>query len=164
MNKGKYLEESLLDAEPTNFCVGVSGYPEKHYEAPNLETDIKHIKAKIDAGADYIVTQMFYDNKKYYEFVDKCRAAGINVPIIPGLKILTAKNHVSSLPKNFYIDIPNELADNIIREKSEHTMDIGVEWTLKQAEDLLNHNVPALHFYVMQTSNPINKLMAKLKL
>ncbi len=164
MNSGRYLEESLLDAEPTNFCVGVSGYPEKHYEAPNLESDIMHTKEKIAAGADYIVTQMFYDNKKYYEYVSKCREAGITVPIIPGLKILTSKNHVNSLPKNFFIDIPKELAENILTSKQEHTIDIGVEWTLKQVEDLLNNNVPAIHFYIMQSALPINKLMAKLKL
>mgnify|MGYP001309555754 CR=1 FL=1 len=163
MNKGKYLEDSLLNAEPTNFCVGVAGYPEKHYESPNLDIDIKNIKEKIDAGADYIVTQMFYDNEKYYNFVEKCRAAGINVPIIPGLKIITSQKHVNSLPKNFYIDIPKELADQVLNEKPEHTMDIGVEWTLKQVEDLLNHNVPAIHFYIMQSALPINKLMAKLK-
>ncbi len=164
MNSGKYLEDSLLDAEPTNFCIGVGGYPEKHYEAPNLDIDINYIKEKIDAGADYIVTQMFYDNQKYYTFVEKCRAAGIQVPIIPGLKILTSRTHVNSLPKNFYIDIPKELADNIMNEKPEHSMEIGIEWTARQVEDLLNHNVPGIHFYVMQTSRPINKLMAKLKI
>ena len=129
-----------------------------------MEIDILNTKAKIDAVADYILNQMFYDNKKYYDYVAKCREAGITVPIIPGLKILTSKNHINSLPKNFFIDIPKELAENIINSKPEHTIDIGVEWTLKQVEDLLNHNVPAIHFYVMQSALPINKLMAKLKL
>lgn len=163
MNRGKYMEDSLLDAEPMDFCVGVSGYPEKHFEAANLDIDIKFIKKKIDAGASYIVTQMFFDNKYYYEFVEKCRAHGINVPIIPGLKILTSKSNVTSIPKHFYIDIPSELSDEIIAAKKEHILDIGVEWTRKQVEDLMNNNVPAIHFYIMQNSKPITMLMDNLK-
>jgi methylenetetrahydrofolate reductase (NADPH) len=164
INKGKYIEDSLLDAEPMNFCIGTSGYPEKHYESPNLNTDIKYTKAKIDAGAEYIVTQMFYDNSKYYSYVEKCRAAGINAPIIPGLKILTNKHHITSIPKNFFIDVPNELAEEIAAAKPEHILDIGIEWTSKQVEELLNNNVPAIHFYIMQNSSPIEKLMKKLNL
>jgi len=164
MNKGKYLEESLLDAKPSNFCVGVSGYPEKHFEAPNLKTDIRFVKEKIDAGAEYVVTQMFFDNKIYFEFVDLCRKEGINVPIIPGLKILTAKAHLISVPKNFYISIPNEVADEIYAAKPEHVMDIGVGWAAKQVEELFNRNVPSVHFYIMQNSKPVKKLMERLKL
>ena len=164
MNKGKYLEENLLDAKPSNFCIGVSGYPEKHFEAPNLKTDIHYVKTKVDAGADYVVTQMFYDNKVYYDFVKKCEAEGINVPIIPGLKILTAKSHLINLPRNFYINLPDELVDEISAAKPEHVMDIGVEWAAKQVEDLLNKNVPSVHFYIMQNSKPVIKLMERLKI
>lgn len=164
MNSGKYLEDSLLDARPTDFCIGVSGYPEKHFEAPNLKTDIKHVKEKIDAGADYVVTQMFYDNAHYFHFLELCREIGINVPIIPGLKILTSKSHLTSVPKNFYINIPDSLADEVMAAKPEHVLDIGVEWAARQVEDLLNNNVPAVHFYIMQNSKPIIKLMERLKL
>jgi len=108
MNKGKYVEDSLLDAKPTNFCVGVGGYPEKHFESPNLKADIKYLKEKVDAGADYIVTQMFFNNQVYFDFVKACRSEGIDVPIIPGLKILTAKSNLKSIPRKFYISIPEE--------------------------------------------------------
>jgi methylenetetrahydrofolate reductase (NADPH) len=164
INKGKYLEEGLLDAQPMNFCVGTSGYPEKHYEAPNLLSDIRNTKTKVDAGASYIVTQMFYNNKAYFDYVDLCRKEGINVPIIPGLKIITSKAHVKSLPKNFYIDIPQDLADEIEAAKPEHVNEIGVNWTAKQVEELLNKNVPAIHFYIMQSSSPMKMLMKKLKI
>jgi methylenetetrahydrofolate reductase (NADH) len=164
MNKGRYLEDSLLDAKPTNFCVGVGGYPEKHFEAPNLTTDIRFVKEKIDSGADYIVTQMFFDNKKYFEFVDQCRSMSITAPIIPGLKILTQKSHLVSVPKNFYINIPDELADEVYSAKPEQVMDIGVEWASKQVEELFDKNIPAVHFYILQNSKPVKKLMERLKL
>ena len=164
MNKGLYLEENLLDAKPSDFCVGVGGYPEKHFEAPNLKTDIEMVKRKIDAGADYVVTQMFYDNKVYFRFVDLCRKAGINVPIIPGLKIITNKSHLVTVPKNFFINIPEELSDEIIAAKPEHVLDIGVEWAAKQVEELFSKNVLSTHFYIMQNSKPVQKLMERLKL
>ncbi|MBZ0200651.1 MAG: methylenetetrahydrofolate reductase [Ignavibacteriaceae bacterium] len=164
MNKGKYLEEGLLDARPSNFCIGVGGYPEKHFEAPNLKTDISHTKDKIEAGAEYIVTQMFYDNKNYFDYLEKCRAAGIQVPIIPGLKIITNKSQLISIPKNFFINIPDQLVDEIYAAKPEHVMSIGVEWAAKQVEELLNHNVPSVHFYIMLNSRPITMLMDRLKL
>lgn len=164
MNHGKYLEDSLLDARPTDFCVGVSGYPEKHFEAPNLKTDVKFVKEKVEAGADYVVTQMFYDNEHYFKFVNLCREIGIKVPIIPGLKILTSRAHLTSVPKNFYISIPDKLADEVMAAKPEHALDIGVEWAAKQVEELLNANVPSVHFYIMQNSKPIIKLMERLKL
>jgi len=164
INKGKYLEEGLLDAQPMNFCIGTSGYPEKHYESPNLMTDIRYTKSKVDAGASYIVTQMFYNNKSYFNYVDLCRKEGIKAPIIPGIKIITSKAHVKSLPKNFYIDIPQDLADEIEKAKPEHIIEIGVNWTAKQVEELLNKNVPAIHFYIMQQSKPIKMLMNKLKI
>ena len=164
MNRGKYLEDSLLDARPTDFCVGVSGYPEKHFEAPNLKTDVKFVKEKVDAGADYVVTQMFYDNEYYFKFVELCKEFGIKVPIIPGLKILTSRAHLTSVPKNFYINLPDQLADEVMAAKPEHVLDIGVEWAAKQVEELLNKNVPSVHFYIMQNSKPIIKLMERLKL
>ncbi|MBL8017359.1 MAG: methylenetetrahydrofolate reductase, partial [Ignavibacteria bacterium] len=139
MNKGKYLEEDLLDAKPTNFCVGVSGYPEKHFEAPNMKVEVEHVKQKIAAGGDYIVTQMFYDNRVYFDFVKKCRDAGITAPIIPGLKVLTAKNHLYNIPKNFYINIPEELSSEILEAKDAHVTEIGARWTARQAEELLNN-------------------------
>jgi methylenetetrahydrofolate reductase (NADPH) len=164
MNNGKYLEDSLLDAKPTNYCVGVGGYPEKHFEAPNLKSDIKFIKAKVDAGADYVVTQMFFDNKLYFDFVDKCREAGINVPIIPGLKIITSKVQLHSVPKNFHVTIPDGLVDAIDSAKSEDVLNIGVEWAAKQVEELLVKKVPSVHFYIMLDPKPIKMLMDRLKL
>ncbi len=164
VNSGKYIEDTLLDAEPMDFCVGISGYPEKHFESPNISQDIKYAKKKIEMGASYIVTQMFFDNKKYFNYVDKCREAGIDAPILPGLKILTSKKHTSTLPKNFHIDIPDELANEIEAAKPEHVLDIGIEWTYKQVMELLDKNVPAIHFYIMQNSKPISKLMDKLKI
>ena len=163
MNRGRYLEEELLDAEPSDFCVGVAGYPEKHFEAPNLEIDIRYTKAKIDAGGEYIVTQMFYDNQVYFDYVDACRAAGIEVPIIPGLKIITTKSQLKTIPRNFYCDIPAELAHEIEAAKTGHVTEIGVEWAFRQAEELLDRGVPSLHFYLMQSSKAINMLMAKLR-
>lgn len=162
LNHGKYLEDGLLDAYPMDFCIGTSGYPEKHFEAPNLMTDIKNTKSKIAAGASYLVTQMFYDNKFYFDYVDLCRQEGINVPIIPGLKIITSRSHAHTIPKNFYIDIPSALVEELDKSKPEHAMEIGVEWTFKQVEELLNKKVPAIHFYVMQNSKPIKMLMKKL--
>lgn len=162
MNNGKYLEASLLDAEPTSFGIGIGGYPEKHFQAPNLQTDINHTKNKIKAGAEYIVTQMFYDNKHYFNYVDMCRKSGIDVPILPGLKLITSKNQLNSLPSNFYVDIPTELSEEIQNAKDEHVQDIGIEWAFKQVEELMNHDVPSIHFYVMQNTSPIKTLMKKL--
>ncbi|MCP5063195.1 MAG: methylenetetrahydrofolate reductase [NAD(P)H] [Ignavibacteriae bacterium] len=164
MNSGKYLEEELLNADPMNFGIGVGGYPEKHFEAPNLETDIHFTKEKVNAGADYIVTQMFYDNKKYFDYVELCKENDINVPIIPGIKIITSKAQLKLLPPIFYVDIPVELASEILEAKPEHTAEIGVEWAMKQSEELLNSNVPAIHYYVMQNTTPIKKLMNKLNI
>jgi len=163
MNKGKYLEEGLLDAKPSNFCIGVSGYPEKHFEAPNLKTDIKYAQEKIAAGAEYIVTQMFFDNQSYFSYVDACRNAGIDVPIIPGLKILLAKSNLVRLPRNFHVNLPEELADEVSQAKPEHAMEIGVNWAARQIEELFNNKVPSVHFYIMQNSTPVNMLMKKIK-
>jgi methylenetetrahydrofolate reductase (NADPH) len=163
MNRGKYLEEDLLDAEPSKFCVGAGGYPEKHFEAPNLQLDIRYVKEKVDAGADYIVTQMFFDNRHYFRYVELCRAAGIQVPIIPGLKILSARPQLSSIPRNFYVEIPPALADAVL-DAPEHVLDVGVEWALRQVEDLLAHGVPTVHFYIMQSAKAVSRLLSQLEL
>jgi methylenetetrahydrofolate reductase (NADPH) len=163
MNRGRYLEDSLLDAEPTDFCIGVGGYPEKHFEAPNLQVDVRRVKEKIDAGADYVVTQMFFDNRHYFRYLELCREAGITAPIIPGLKILTSEKQLSSVPRTFFVDIPSELADEVLADPA-HARDIGIEWAVKQSEELLARGVPSLHFYVMQNAAAIKKLMDRLKL
>ena len=163
MNRGRYLATDLLDAEPARFEVGISGYPEKHFEAPNLETDIRRTKEKIDAGAAYIVTQMFFDNRRYFDYVAKCRAAGIEAPIIPGLKILTAKAQLASIPRNFYVDIPAALSDEASAVADERVLEVGVEWALAQAEELLARGAPSLHFYVMSSSTAVKKVMSRLK-
>ena len=164
MNRGRYLEEHLLDAEPSGFCIGVGGYPEKHVEAPNLQLDVRHVKEKVDAGAGYVVTQMFFDNRHYFRYLEACGAIGIEVPIIPGLKILTSQKQLTTLPRTFFVDIPPELSDEVLAARPEQAADIGVEWTLKQTEELLSRGVPAVHFYVMQSSSAIKKVMRKLKL
>lgn len=164
MNEGAYLDEELLNATPTDFCIGVGGYPEKHFEAPNLSLDIDFVKKKVDAGADYIVTQMFFDNKYYFDFVTRCRKAGITVPIIPGLKILFTQKHLTNIPKNFFVDIPEELSSEILEAKPEHAIEIGVEWSFKQCEELLNSDAASIHFYIMQNIKPLKMLMSKLKL
>lgn len=164
MNSGKYLEEDLLDAASTGFCIGVGGYPEKHIESPNLKADIQHLKDKVEAGADYIVTQMFFKNESYFNFLKLCRKAGIDKPIIPGLKVLTKKHHLTSLPKDFFIDIPDELSEEVMSADARHTQEIGINWAVKQIEELLNNNVPALHFYILQNVAPIKQIFKKLSI
>jgi len=163
MNQGHYLSEELQNPTPTKFCIGVAGYPEKHFEAPSLKTDLKFLKQKIDKGADYIVTQMFFDNKKFFEFVDKCRAEGITVPIIPGLKPITTKTHMTNLPRNFYIDMPDDLIDALEKCKTnDDVKNVGVEWAIAQSKELIAHNVPCLHFYSMGKSTSIQKIASTL--
>jgi methylenetetrahydrofolate reductase (NADPH) len=162
MNKGIYLDDELEDVSSTNFCIGVAGYPEKHFEAPNLKTDLKYLKAKVDAGAEYIVTQMFYDNSKYFEFVDNCKEMGINVPIIPGIKIMTTKKQLNILPSIFHIDIPDELAETVAAAKnSEQVKEIGIEWAIHQSKGLLAANVPCLHFYTMGNPDTCRRVAAE---
>ncbi|HKH48678.1 MAG TPA: methylenetetrahydrofolate reductase [Thermoanaerobaculia bacterium] len=164
MNHGRYLEQDLLDAEPSNFCIGVGGYPEKHFESANLKLDVRHAKEKVEAGAHYVVTQMFFNNEHYFRYLEACREQGITVPVIPGLKILTSAKQLMTVPRTFYVEIPDALSEEVLNAKPEHVLDIGVEWALKQSEELLAHGVPALHFYVMQSANAVKKLMARLKL
>ena len=162
MNHGRYLEE-LIDAAPTDFCVGVAGYPEKHFEAANLTWDILQLKRKVDAGAHYVTTQMFFDNRCYFEFVERCRDVGIDVPIIPGLKILTSKRHLRSLPSRFHVDVPEALAAEVEAAKPEHIADIGIEWAVQQSEELLGAGVPCLHFYIMQTADHARRVVETLR-
>jgi len=150
MNNGIYLEEDLKGALKTKFCIGVAGYPEKHYEAPNMQTDLNYLKAKVDAGAEYIITQMFFDNQKYFDFVKRCRDLGITVPIIPGLKPITTKKQLAVIPRTFYVDIPSELANEIIKCKTdEEVTAVGTEWLIQQSVELKKFGVPALHYYTL---------------
>jgi len=162
MNSGRYLQSDLLDAEPSDFCIGIGGYPEKHFEAPNLETDIRRTREKLEAGASYVVTQMFFENSCFFRYVERCRAAGIEAPIIPGIKILTSRAQLTSIPRNFYVDIPAALADEVAGVADERVLDVGVEWALAQAVELLERGVPALHFYVMQSSRGVRRLLERL--
>jgi methylenetetrahydrofolate reductase (NADPH) len=161
MNKGKYLED-LEDASATDFCIGVGGYPEKHYESPNLETDLKFLKKKVVAGADYIVTQMVFDNKKYFEFVENCQSVGINVPIIPGIKIVSRKSHLRTIPKTFLVDIPNKLSDRIADAADSDTRQIGIEWATQQCHELVNAGVPCIHFYIMNSATEVAEIVSKI--
>lgn len=159
MNKGFYLEDELQNTSPTNFCVGVAGYPEKHFSAPNLKTDLKYLKLKVDLGAEYIVTQMFFDNRKYFEFVEECRKVGITVPIIPGIKPITGKGQLTVLPKAFHIDIPEELSEAVEKcQDNTSVKEVGIEWCIHQSKELIKHNVPTLHFYSMGKSDPIYRI------
>ncbi|MFN4121778.1 MAG: methylenetetrahydrofolate reductase [NAD(P)H] [Flavobacteriales bacterium] len=159
MNQGKYLDDDLVDPIPTDFCIGVAGYPEKHFEAQNLKSDMRYLKQKVDAGAHYIVTQMFFDNQKFFNFVDACRKIGINVPIIPGLKPITTTKHISFLPKTFHIDMPEELADELENCKSnEEVAEIGIEWCIKQVKELMKAGVPCVHFYTMGKSEAVKRI------
>ncbi|WP_304157496.1 methylenetetrahydrofolate reductase [NAD(P)H] [Mesonia mobilis] len=163
LNKGEYLDEELLNKSKTNFCIGVAGYPEKHMEAPSLDQDVLRLKEKVDAGACYVVTQMFFDNNKYFEFVDKCRKAGIIVPIIPGLKPLATKKQLSILPHRFHVDLPDELTLEVLKCKSkEEVRQVGVEWCIQQSKELIKGGAPVLHYYSMGKSDNIQKIAGEL--
>jgi len=150
LNSGVYLEDDLKDTSKTKFCIGVAGYPEKHFEAPNLDSDLKYLKQKVDLGADYIITQMFFDNEKYYAFVKNCRDAGINVPIIPGLKPIYSKKQLTLLPKVFHIDLPTALSNEITKCKTDDEVEkVGEEWLLQQSKELKAFGVPVLHYYTL---------------
>jgi len=150
LNAGIYLEDELKGTHKTEFCIGVAGYPEKHFEAPNMDADLQYLKAKVDAGADYIITQMFFDNAKFYAFVEACRAIGITVPIIPGLKPIYSKKQLTILPKTFHIDLPADLANEVLRSKSDEEVErIGQEWLLAQSKDLKKSGIPVLHYYTL---------------
>lgn len=162
MNQGKYLDEDLKDVSPSSFCIGVAGYPEKHFEAPNLTKDMAYLKAKIDAGAEYVVTQMFFDNAKYFDFVERCRANGINVPIIPGIKPLTSSKQLTALPKIFHVDLPEELIEAVEGCKSEKDVKaIGIDWCIRQSKELMKAGVPCLHYYTMGNAEITCKIAEK---
>jgi methylenetetrahydrofolate reductase (NADPH) len=161
LNSGKYLHGVIETNYKSDFCIGVAGYPEKHFESPSLQTDLKHLKEKVDAGADYIVTQMFFNNEDYFNFVDECRKAEIIVPIIPGLKILNNPKQLTSIPKNFYVNIPTELSEEI-EENPDYIHEIGVNWCIKQCEELLNNGVMSIHYYIMSGANAVTKVLKEL--
>ena len=150
LNNGIYLEEDIRDGFRTKFSVGVAGYPEKHFEAPNMETDLAYLKAKVEAGADYIVTQMFFDNQKFFEFVKRCKESGITVPIIPGLKPITNKKQLSVLPRTFHVDLPTDLSKEIEKCKEDKDVElVGQEWLIQQSKELKKSGVPVLHYYTL---------------
>lgn len=161
LNEGKFLDDTNAAAS-LDFCVGVAGYPEKHYEAPSLKMDIQNLKRKVDAGADYIVTQMFFDNQKYFDFVRQCRDAGIHVPIVPGLKILKSASQLQNLPRNFYVDFPDALVDEV-QKNPQHANEIGMRWAHQQVEGLLNFGVPSVHFYVLNDIASVVKVVGSFK-
>ena len=159
LNQGRYLDEAVENTMATDFCIGVAGYPEKHFEAPSLNIDIEYLKAKVEAGADYIVTQLFFDNSKFFAFVDKCREAGITVPIVPGLKPLVTKRQLSILPQIFHVDIPDALAIEVLRCKDNaQVRQIGIEWCIAQSKELKAAGVPVLHYYSMGKSKNIYEI------
>ena len=162
MNQGIYLDETLTDAVHSNFCIGVAAYPEKHYEAPNIDIDIENLKRKIDAGANYIVTQMFFDNRKFYRFVEKCRAAGITAPIIPGLKPISTQTHIEMLPRAFSIDLPQELMQEVRKCKdNKEIYQVGIEWCTAQSKDLLANGAPAIHYYTMGKAENVREILKR---
>lgn len=153
MNTGKYLYEES-DLNTNNFCIGVAGYPEKHFEAESMDIDFDNLKKKIDAGGDYIVTQMFFDNQQYFKFVEKCRAAGITVPIIPGLKVLATRKQLEVLPRLFFLNMPEDLRKAVLAcETDKQAKQVGIEWCVQQCRELMSFGVPALHFYTMSKSD-----------
>ena len=163
LNQGNYLDEELQNSTPTNFCIGVAGYPEKHMEAPNLDSDIHFLKKKIKNGAEYIVTQMFFDNKKYFSFVDRCRAEGITVPIIPGLKPLSTKKQLNMIPQRFNAELPEDLIKEVLKCKDNRAVrQVGVEWCVVQSKELLANRIPFLHYYSMGKSDNIRAVANEL--
>ncbi len=159
MNKGRYLDEEMENTTATDFCVGVAGYPEKHIESPNLSSDLDFLKSKIDAGAEYIITQMFFDNKKYFDFVKKCREHGITVPIIPGLKPITTLHDIRTLPQVFNIDIPEVLVKEIRKcQSNEDAFHTGIEWAIAQSKELIRFGVPVLHYFTIGISENIRQI------
>ena len=163
MNRGRFLED-LLEARPTDFCIGVGGYPEKHEEAPNPTWDVLNLKRKVDAGADYVVTQMFFDNRHYFDFVERCREVGITVPIVPGLKILTRRSHLHSLPRTFHCEIPEALAAEVEAAKADADVAaVGEAWAVQQAQALMEAGVPGIHFYIMSTAEHVCRVVEPLR-
>lgn len=163
MNNGIYLEEDLKSAVKTSFCIGVAGYPEKHFESPNMQTDLNFLKAKVDGGAEYITTQMFFDNQKYFDFVKTCRDAGITVPIIPGLKPISSKKQLNVIPRTFHVDIPEQLSSEILKCKTDEEVEtVGTEWLLQQSKELKAAGVPVLHYYTLGKNKMVSNVVKEL--
>jgi methylenetetrahydrofolate reductase (NADPH) len=161
LNNGIYLDKDIINGSKSNFCMGVSGYPEKHFEAPSMEFDLQKAKEKVDAGAQYIMTQMFFDNKKYFEYVDACRSIGINVPIIPGLKPITNKKQLTILPNIFYVDIPTDLSTAMLAATSDEACEqVGTEWLIQQSKELKAAGVPVLHYYTLGKPKVVKDVVA----
>ena len=159
MNNGKYIDPEIQNGEHTNFCIGIAGYPEKHYEAANMDMELHYTKEKVNAGANYIVTQMFFDNSKYFEYVDACRAAGINVPIVPGLKPITKRYQLASIPRLFFLSFPAELVNALMGAKTDQAFkEVGIEWCIAQSKELKARGVPCLHYYTMGDSETIRRI------
>ncbi len=163
LNQGHYMEEDIIDGAKTDFCIGVAGYPEKHCEAPNMDSDIYYLKRKLDFGADYVTTQLFYNNAHYYNYVKRCREHGINVPIMPGLKPISNKKQLTMIPRVFNVEVPSDLCNEMLKAKNEADCElIGTEWLLEQCRDLLKNKVPVLHFYTLGKPNIVYNVLKKL--
>jgi methylenetetrahydrofolate reductase (NADPH) len=161
MNQGLYLDTSIEKGAKTDFCIGVAGYPEKHFESPNFQLDIQYLKEKIEAGASYIVTQMFFDNEKFFSFQKACKEAGINVPIVPGIKPVTKKYQLNSIPRKFFVNFPEPLVEEVMKADEAHVQQIGIEWCVKQCKELIAAGVPCIHFYTMGDTATILKIVEK---
>lgn len=160
MNEGKYIDKNIENGTKTDFCIGIAGYPEKHFEAPNMDMDLEYTKKKVEAGADYIVTQMFFNNQAYFDYVDKCRAVGINVPIVPGLKPMTKRYQLASIPRHFYIDLPDALAREMAKATTaEARQEVGIEWCIQQSKELKEAGAPCLHYYTMGDAETIRRIV-----
>jgi len=160
MNNGTYLEESLQDTSPTNFCIGVAGYPEKHFEAPNRQVDMEYLKLKVESGASYIVTQMFFDNNRFFRFVDECRKTGIDVPVIAGLKPVSALNDMNLLPQTFHIDMPYDLIQALKKCYTDNeAREVGIEWAVMQSKELIRAGVPGIHYYTLGRSDNVARIV-----
>ena len=163
MNNGIYIDEDIRDGGKTNFCVGVAGYPEKHFEAPNLEIDLNHLKNKVDANAEFIMTQMFFDNQKFFEFAKTCKDMGIAAPIIPGLKPITTKKQLTVLPRIFHVDIPTDLSNAVMKCKTDAEVEIvGTEWLIQQSKELKAFGVPVLHYYTLGKPKVIRNVVKEI--
>jgi methylenetetrahydrofolate reductase (NADPH) len=159
LNEGNYLHEEIQNESETQFCIGVAGYPEKHFESINMKTDLMYLKQKVDAGADYIVTQIFYDNDRFFSFVEACRETGIDVPIIPGIKPITRKSHIKFIPKTFHVDFPESFGQDLIACKTdEEVAEVGIAWAIEQSKQLKNYGVPVIHYYTMGRSDAVSRV------
>ncbi len=162
LNRGQYLDPTVKNGLSTDFCVGVAAYPEKHFEAANLDVDIQNLKQKVDAGANYIVTQLFFDNSQYFRFVERLRQAGITVPVIPGLKPISSLRQIDLLPRSFHIDIPQTLVSRLHQaDTPEAAYQVGIEWAIEQSRDLLAHGAPAIHYYTMAKTDNVCKIVSE---